>query len=261
MLTRSQLKSLGIEGDKIDAIVEMHMETVDGLKNKATGLQAELDALKGANERAETLQAELDKANKAINSYKEKSATNDTVTQERDQLKGEVESLNARLTELTEKETTANTELTSLREKLATLETEKNTATEESNRVKSEFDAFKTQIETDRTNAAKREAVRTALRNGGVARSDFQDLIIGSMSMDDVTMDGDGIKDLETFISTTKTKYPSCFGTVTEGGTPPVNPMGGNPPARFTLEQIKSMSPDEINKNWEAVQQTLRANN
>lgn len=256
MLTRNQLKSLGIEGDKIDAIVEMHSETVEGLKGVNNDLKAQLENLKGADEDRTRLQAELDKATKTINSYKEKMQGNENIVTERDQLKTEVDSLKAKITEFTEKENTANTELTSLREQLATLETDKSTATAEAERLKGEFDAFKTQIETEKTNAAKRDAVRTALRNGGVTRSDFQDLILNSMSMDDVTVGENGIEDADSFIQNTKAKYPSCFGTVTEGGTPPVNPMGGNQNV-LTIEQIKHMTADEINNNWEAVQKVL----
>ena len=99
--------------------------------------------------------------------------------------------------------------------------------------------------------------MRTALRNGGVERSDFQDLIINSMNLDDVKMGDNGIEEADTFIESTKSKYPSCFGTVQEGGTNPINPPAGNPPRSLTLAQIEKMSPDEINANWEAVQQTL----
>ena len=259
MLTRNQLKSLGIEGDKIDAIVEMHSETVEGLKGVNKDLEAKLDALKGADEERNRLQSELEKATKSINSYKEKMQDNDAVASERDQLKTEVDSLKAQIAEFTEKQTTANTELTGLREQLATLETDKTTATAEAERIKTEFDAFKTQVETEKANAVKRDAVRTALRNGGVSRSDFQDLILNSMSLDDIKVGENGIEDADSFINNTKAKYPSCFGTITEGGTPPVEPMGGNPQKALTIAQIKKMTPEEINKNWDAVQKAMAA--
>lgn len=257
MLTRQQLKSLGIEGDKIDAIVEMHSETVEGLKGVNNDLKTQLEALTGLAEEDKKLRSDLEKANKSIETYKEKLADYDGITSERDQLKNEVDSFKTQIAEFTEKETTANTELTSLREKLATLETDKSTATAEAERLKSEFDAFKTQIETEKTNAAKRDAVRTALRNGGVSRSDFQDLILNSMSMDDVKMGESGIEDADSFIENTKAKYPSCFGTVVESGTKPVNPMGAESGKKLTLAQIRNMSADEINANWEAVQKAM----
>ena len=57
-LTRRALKAMGIEEEKIDEIISMHSETVDGLKadvsrykadaEKLPGVQAELDSLKSS---------------------------------------------------------------------------------------------------------------------------------------------------------------------------------------------------------------------
>lgn len=256
-LTRNYLKSIGVDAEKIDSIIEAHAETVEGLKSRISEIQAEADAYKDAASAKDQLTADLDKANKTISNLREKSEAANGITQERDALKTEVDSLKAQITEFTEKETTANNELTSLREQLATFEADKNTATAEAERVKTEFDAFKTQVETERTNAVKRDAVRNVLRDNGVARSDFQDLIINSLSMDDISMGENGMENADTFIETTKSKYPSCFGTVTEEGTKSVEPMGGNPPRKLTIAQIKAMTADEINANWEAVQKAM----
>ncbi|MGG3780420.1 DUF4355 domain-containing protein, partial [Schinkia azotoformans] len=38
------------------------------------------------------------------------------------------------------------------------------------------------------------------------------------------------------------------------------NPKDGNPPLTFTKDQIAKMTPDEINKNWDAVQSALKTN-
>lgn len=56
MLTRKSLKAMGLTDEQVDSIVEMHTETVDGLKEKlktaeakaqeAESVQKELDALK-----------------------------------------------------------------------------------------------------------------------------------------------------------------------------------------------------------------------
>ena len=52
-LTRKMLKAMGIEDEKIDQIIEEHVESVDGLK-------AERDRYKAAAKDAEALSAELD---------------------------------------------------------------------------------------------------------------------------------------------------------------------------------------------------------
>ena len=256
MLTRPFLKSLGIESEKIDAIIEGHTDTVNGLKSEKEALQAQVEALKPVEKERNDLQAKLDKADKQINSLQEKANGYDAIVKERDELSGKVQTLQADIDQFTQERETANTELTSLREKVSTFETEKTTLTQERDAVKGEFEAFKTQVQTEKTNTAKRDAVRTALRNGGVERSDFQDLIINSMNLDDVNMTDDGIENADTFIESTRTKYPSCFGTVQEGGTPPITPPSGGGKT-LTRAQIEKMTPDEINANWDAVQQAL----
>ena len=256
MLTRPFLKSLGIESDKIDAIIEGHAETVNGLKSEKDTLQSQLDALTPVVTERDQLKVKLEKAEKEVTSLKDKATGNEDITKERDTLKSEVETLKANIEEFTKQRETAETEMTSLKEKLATFETDKTTLTEERDKVQKEFEAFKTQIETEKTNTAKREAVRTALRNGGVERSDFQDLIINSMNLADVNITDEGIENADTFIESTKSKYPSCFGTVQEGGTPPITPPSGGGKT-FTRAQIEKMTPDEINENWEAVQKVL----
>lgn len=259
-LTRPYLKSLGIEGDKIDSIIEAHVDTMDGLKSTVETLKSENESLKSASAERDKFKVDLEKAQKQVNTLTEKMTAYDGLVKERDQLKTEVDSLNEKITEFTTRETTANTELTDLREKVSTFEADKNTATAEAERIKTEFEAFKTQVENEKTAVKKSEAVRNALRNGGVVRPDFQDLIIGSLSMDNVSLDENGnVVDADKLIESTQTKYPSCFGTVTEGGTPKIEPMGGNHEKLLTKAQIDAMSPDEINAKWDLVQKSMTA--
>ena len=81
-LTRSFLRGLGLEDDKIGAIIEAHTETVDGLKqaNKAEAdkLRDDLDAVKADLKAKETentnLQTKYDDLDKSYNAYKESQA-------------------------------------------------------------------------------------------------------------------------------------------------------------------------------------------
>ena len=58
-LTRKLLKSMGIDDEKIDQIIEAHTEVTDGLK-------AEKEKLKEAADKADELSKELEKANEII---------------------------------------------------------------------------------------------------------------------------------------------------------------------------------------------------
>lgn len=77
-LTRRALKAMGIEDEKIDEIINMHTETVEGLKAEVTKykadaevlpkVQRELDALKAAGDGG--LQDKYDKVKKEFDDYK-----------------------------------------------------------------------------------------------------------------------------------------------------------------------------------------------
>lgn len=260
MLTRNSLKALGIESEKIDAIIDGHAETVSGLKGKNDELQAELDKFKGAMSERDKFKNDLEKAKERINALEALNAGQDGIAGERDQLKTEVDTLKAEIEKFTTERETSNNEITSLREKVATFETEKATLTENASKAQKELEDYKSMIETEKVNNVKRDAVRSALRTNGVARTEFQDLIINAMNLNDVTVGDKGIENVEALIESTRTKYPACFSVVEEVGTPPVNPIGGNPPRPLTIADVKKMTPEQINANWEEVQKALREN-
>lgn len=85
-LTRKSLKAMGLTDEQVDSIVEMHTETVDGLKdklktaeekaNQLDGVQKELDALKAKG--GDDYKARAEKAEKALNDYKAEVAAKET---------------------------------------------------------------------------------------------------------------------------------------------------------------------------------------
>ena len=85
-LTRKSLKAMGLTDEQVDSIVEMHTETVDGLKDKlktaeekATqldGVQKELDELKAKG--GDDYKARAEKAEKDLNDYKAEVAAKET---------------------------------------------------------------------------------------------------------------------------------------------------------------------------------------
>ena len=85
-LTRKSLKAMSLTDEQVDSIVEMHTETVDGLKDKLKtaeekaaqldGVQKELDALKAKS--GDDYKARAEKAEKALNDYKAEVAAKET---------------------------------------------------------------------------------------------------------------------------------------------------------------------------------------
>ena len=63
-LTRRALKAMGIEEDKIDEIITMHTDTVDGLKADVAKYKADAEALPEVQKQLEKAQADLEAGKK-----------------------------------------------------------------------------------------------------------------------------------------------------------------------------------------------------
>lgn len=85
---RSDLAALGIEPEKIQTLIDWHMETVKGL-------QAEIDRSKDTNDKLTNVQAELDKVKKDL-----ESANKTIAAAEKDDYKGKYESATQELEKL-----------------------------------------------------------------------------------------------------------------------------------------------------------------
>lgn len=73
-LTRKSLVAMGLESDKIDQIIEMHTETVNGLKEQLSAAQEEVAKYKPDAEKLPGIQKELDELKKTSESNAVKTA-------------------------------------------------------------------------------------------------------------------------------------------------------------------------------------------
>ena len=105
------------------------------------------------------------------------------------------------------------------------LKTAKNNGTDAA-KVQAAFDAYKQQIETERTNAAKTSAIKTALKAAGVQRDEFAALLMSQIDLNAVEIDGEKVKDTA-FIDGLKKTYSGCFATAQESGVDRVTPPSG----------------------------------
>ncbi len=75
-LTRAMLKSMGLEDDKVNAIIEAHTETVDALKHERDGLKSKADSYDEAKAELDRLKeaakngGDYDKLKKEFDDYK-----------------------------------------------------------------------------------------------------------------------------------------------------------------------------------------------
>ena len=86
-LTRKALKAMGITDEQVDSIIEMHTETVDGLKADVTKYRADAEKLPGVQKELDDLKAKGD------DGWKEK---HDKVKSDFEKYKGDVEAKETR---------------------------------------------------------------------------------------------------------------------------------------------------------------------
>lgn len=163
-LTRNFLKSMGLTDEQVNAIIENHTDTVEGLKAERDGYKA-----------------------------------------------------------TAEKQTQNEAEITRLTNELA--EARKNSG--DAAKVQADFDAYKQQVETDKTNAAKTAAVRKALKAAGVQREEFIDLLLGKVDLSTVELEGDAVKETDKLIDPMKESFAGCFAETKQQPLPPNSPPPG----------------------------------
>lgn len=91
-LTRKKLSALGIEAEKIDEIIEAHMETVNALKS-------ELDEAKGSSDKSEALKKENEKLKEELKSLKEASKDSEEYKSKYESLNKDFEAFKAKISE------------------------------------------------------------------------------------------------------------------------------------------------------------------
>ena len=125
-------------------------------------------------------------------------------------------------------------------------------------KVQAEYDAYKAQVERDKTAAKKGAALDAVLEKANVERASFRKMLRNNWDMDTLELDENGnVKDEAALISRIKADYPDFIGTAHTEGTKPLTPPAGGGKT-YTRDQLKGLSAEEINANWAAVQAALK---
>lgn len=163
------------------------------------------------------LGVEEDKIDEIVNAHQD---TLDEIKAERDGLKDSASKL-----------AEAQAEVTRLTGELE--KAQKNTG--DAAKVQADFNAYKQQVETERTNAAKTAAVRKAFKAAGVQREEFIDLLLGKVDLSTVELEGDAVKESAKLIDPMKESFAGCFAETKPQPLPQNNPPsggGGGSPSR-----------------------------
>jgi hypothetical protein len=117
---------------------------------------------------------------------------------------------------------------------------------EKHDKVKKEFDDYKNGIESEKTLASKKNAVKSIIEGAGIKDPAIVELIMLKTKYDDIELDGDKVKDAEALTNTLKTDYSAYVEKDSKGGAKVDNPpskSGG----RMTAEEIMAI-PDRAER-------------
>lgn len=89
-LTRKALKAMGLTDEQIDSVIEMHTDTVSGLKDKLEAAENNSKDVEKLTAEVEKYKNELEKANKAITESEKYKEQYENTKSEYEKYKGEI---------------------------------------------------------------------------------------------------------------------------------------------------------------------------
>ena len=192
-LTRKSLKAMGLTDEQVDSIIEMHTETVDGLKDQVKTYKADAEKLPNVQKELDDLKAAGD------GGFKEKF----------------------------EKE-------------------------------HSDFENFKKTIQEKETKAAKESAAKAFFESKGITGNSLEIAMRGSSAeIAALDLDGEKIKDSSALDALVNGTFKALVSTTTTKGANIPNPPITTPNKAYSADDIRKMSPAEINKNWDSIKASL----
>ena len=110
--------------------------------------------------------------------------------------------------------------------------------------------------ETEKLNGVKRAALTTLLEKIGIDKRGFP-RVLAATDLGTIEMDGEAIKDANKLAESLKTEWSDLISEPGKTGkTPPTPPQ--NKTVTYTPDDIRKMSPAEINKNFDAIKASLK---
>lgn len=145
-----------------------------------------------------------------------------------------------------------------LNETIADLEAKatSNGAQEELDKLKQEFETYKNNIETEKTNAIKSSTLREQLKAEGFNEKMIK-LLEKNFDLESIEIEEDKIKGWDDMIKPIREEYADFIPKDTQQGNPPATPPANVSGKTYTTEMLKSMSAQEIAQNYDAIRQNL----
>lgn len=127
--------------------------------------------------------------------------------------------------------------------------------------LQKQFNDYKADISAKETRAAKKAAGRDILKAAGVPEKQLE-VLLAAYDVDKIELDENGAaKNVDTLTAAAKTQFSSFIPVVTESGAQTATPPANNTAKTYTRDDIRKMSPAEINANFDAIKASLKGAN
>ena len=122
----------------------------------------------------------------------------------------------------------------------------------------SDFENFKKTIQEKETKAAKESAAKAFFESKGITGNSLEIAMRGSSAeIAALDLDGEKIKDSSALDALVNGTFKALVSTTTTKGANIPNPPVTMPNKAYSADDIRKMSPAEINKNWDSIKASL----
>ena len=122
----------------------------------------------------------------------------------------------------------------------------------------SDFENFKKTIQEKETKAAKESAAKAFFESKGITGNSLEIAMRGSSAeIAALDLDGEKIKDSSALDALVNGTFKALVSTTTTKGANIPNPPVTTPNKAYSADDIRKMSPAEINKNWDSNKASL----
>ena len=122
----------------------------------------------------------------------------------------------------------------------------------------SDFENFKKTIQEKETKAAKDSAAKAFFESKGITGNSLEIAMRGSSAeIAALDLEGEKIKDSSALDALVNGTFKALVSTTTTKGANIPNPPVTTPNKAYSADDIRKMSPAEINKNWDSIKASL----
>ena len=121
-----------------------------------------------------------------------------------------------------------------------------------------DFENFKKTIQEKETKAAKESAAKAFFESKGITGNSLEIAMRGSSAeIAALELEGEKIKDSAALDALVNGTFKALVSTTTTKGANIPNPPVTTPNKAYSADDIRKMSPAEINKNWDSIKASL----